>query len=99
MCNCSGETVNHLLLHCVVAREVWNFVFRSLGDTWVLLGRVKEFLFGWQNWFGKHLSEVWNMVPFCLMWTIWREHNNLTFEDVENPVNRIIEVFIGSLFD
>ena len=33
------------------------------------------------------------------MWTIWRERNCRTFEDIESPVGRIIEVFIGSLFD
>ena len=31
MCRCSRETMDHLLLHCKVAREVWNFIFQSLG--------------------------------------------------------------------
>lgn len=28
------ETVNYLFLHCGVARELWNFVFRSFGVVW-----------------------------------------------------------------
>ena len=84
LCRCSGETVDHLLLHCGLARQVWSFVFRSFGVTWELLGRVVELLFGWRNWFGKHSSDVWNLVPSCLMWIIWWERNRQTFEDIES---------------
>ena len=38
----------------------------------MILGRVMDLLFGWRNWFDKHSSDVWNLVPLCLMWTIWR---------------------------
>ena len=27
MCRRGGETTNHLLLHCLIARELWNMVF------------------------------------------------------------------------
>ena len=27
MCKRVGETTNHLLLHCLIARELWNMVF------------------------------------------------------------------------
>ena len=38
MCRCRGETVNHLLIHCSAAAELWNFVFRSFGiQMWILL--------------------------------------------------------------
>ena len=52
MCKCSGETVDHLLLHCFVAAEVWSFVFCSFWVSWVFPGRVVDLLFGWRNWFG-----------------------------------------------
>ena len=31
MCHCNGETVNHLLLHCGKAYQLWSLVFRSFG--------------------------------------------------------------------
>lgn len=46
---------------------LWNFVFQLFGVVWVLPGRVKDLLFAWRNWFGKHDSSIWNMVPTCLM--------------------------------
>jgi hypothetical protein len=80
-------------------KEVWNFIFRSFGISWVLPETVADLLFGWHNWLGKASSKVWNLVPHCLMWTIWRERNCRTFEDLDNPLEKIIELFTGSLFD
>jgi hypothetical protein len=38
----------------------------------------------WKGHFGKHQNrDIWNAIPLCLMWTIWKEHNSLTFEEPE----------------
>jgi ABC-type long-subunit fatty acid transport system fused permease/ATPase subunit len=99
MCKAAEETVDHLLLHCGVAREIWSFVFRSFGIDGVLLNSFTELLFGWWNWFGKSSSSVWNLIPSCLIWTIWRERNSRTFENIEVSVGKIIEIFFRSLYD
>jgi hypothetical protein len=99
MCRCNGETVDHLLLHCPVAREPWSFVFRLFGVDRVILGCVLDHVAGWRNWFGKHSSAVWNLVPSCVMWSLWRERNNRTFEDIEHSVGQLIEFCMSSLFD
>ena len=67
MCQCNGETVDHLLLHCGKAYWLWSVVFRSFGISWVLPRSVADTFFGWWNWFGKHLSSIWNLVPLCIM--------------------------------
>ena len=99
MCMCSGETVDHLLLHCTVTREIWSYVFRLFGVHWVISGSVLDLVVGWRNWFGKQSSEVWNLVPLCVMWSIWRERNNRTFEDIEHFVGQLIESCMCSLYD
>ena len=80
MCRCCGETVDHLLLYCEKAHQLWYFAFRSFGVSWVLPITLPNFFFR----LGKHLSNVWNLVPLCLMWCIWRECNRRTFEDVDS---------------
>ena len=72
MCRCEGESVDHLLIHCHTENELWNFVFRSFGFQWVLPRNVIDLLDGWWNLLGKHSSEIWYMVPLCLMWTFGR---------------------------
>ena len=76
MCHCCGETVNHLLLHCGKAYWLWCFVFRIFGISWVPSCTVQDCLFSWWNWLGKHSSYIWNLVPLCSMWCIWRECNS-----------------------
>ena len=99
MCRCNGEMVNHLLLHCEKAYQLWSLVFRSFGISWVLPRSVANTLFGWWNWFGKHSSSAWNLAPLCLMWCIWREQNWRTFEDKDKSNDQLLAYFSGSLFD
>ena len=44
-------------------------------------------------------SVIWNMVPICLMWTIWKERNQRTFEDVCHLDYQILESFTSTLFE
>jgi hypothetical protein len=69
MCKNNWETEDHLLLHCELATKLWVFVFKTFGIFWVIPASVVVLLLGWQNWFGKHSSEIWNLVPLCLMWS------------------------------
>ena len=45
------------------------------------------------------IHEVWNLVPLCLMWTVWCESNWRIFEDAEHSNTKLIELFFGLLFD
>ena len=55
-------------------------------------------LFAWRNWFGKHLSTAWNMVPACLMWLVWKERNTSIFEDKERSLDLLKAFLFGTLF-
>ena len=61
----------------------------------MLLNQVLDLLFGWWNWFGKKSSGVWNLIPSCLMWTIWSERNSRTFENRETALDKLLEIFFA----
>ena len=98
MCRCNEVTVDHLLLHSRKAHQLWSFVFRTFGILWVPSRSVADFLFSWWNWLGKHSSNIWNLVPLCLMWCIWRERNQWTFENLDRSDDQMLAFFTGSLF-
>uniref|UniRef100_A0A2N9GH99 F-box associated beta-propeller type 3 domain-containing protein n=1 Tax=Fagus sylvatica TaxID=28930 RepID=A0A2N9GH99_FAGSY len=81
------------------ASDLWSSVLRSFGVLWVFPDHITDLLSGWYNYFGKHNSMVWNLVPLCLMWTVWREGNRHTFEDEEQYMTKLLELFYGLLFD
>ena len=95
----AGETGPHLLIHCVMASDLWHLALRSFGVLWVFPNNVADLLFGWFNCFGKHKSSIWNLVPHCLMWIVWRERNSRIFEDEEHSKTKLSELFFGLLFD
>ena len=99
MCRCEGEIVDHLLLHCHVVQKLWNYVFGAFHIHWVMPWRVVDLFLGWRNWFGKHHSHIWNLIPLCLMWTVWRERNSRTFEDVSSSFDQILGNFVMSLYE
>ena len=80
MCYCSGESVDHLLIHCSVAYSLWVQMLQAFGIQWVMPGSVASLVSCWSNWLGKSTLDIWNMVPDCLMWVVWLERNQRSFE-------------------
>ena len=86
LCCSNTESVDHLLLLCPIAHSSWMYMLRLFGIEWVMPGLVLDSLFCWYYWLGKHSSNIWDLVPGCLMWTIWTDRNRQTFEDEEKIV-------------
>ena len=69
---------------------------------WDRLGHassIEDLLFCWFHWLGKYSSDIWDLVPGCLMWTIWFERNRRAFEDEEKTVVQLLEFCEWTLFD
>jgi hypothetical protein len=68
MCKRSGESINHLLLHCEVACSLWSVIFTLFEVKWVMNGRVLDLMACWKGQRGnKMVMKVWRMAPLCLM--------------------------------
>ena len=87
MCKSSGESLNHLLLHCPVAWELWSMVLILFGISWVMPRGVGDLLSCWHGPRSKsEAGKIWKMTPHCLMWCIWQERNDRTFNGVEKSI-------------
>ncbi|KAI8534893.1 hypothetical protein RHMOL_Rhmol10G0132200 [Rhododendron molle] len=94
-----AETVDHLLIHCPVAWELWSVVFSWFGLRWAMSRNVMELLIAWNGArVGKRRKCAWAMIPLSLMWTIWRERNWTCFEGIEKPLFRIKRFVVSSLY-
>ena len=96
----AGETIKHLLLHCLIARVLGSMVFTLFGVSWVMPKDVFELTASWPGKFRKHRNGViWNLVPHCLMWGIWRERNAQIFEGTERAIHELkmtfLQTFLG----
>ena len=67
-CKFSGESIDHLLLHCSMGTNIGSSVFTLFGLAWVMPKSVIELLEHWQGWFQCHKgAKVLQALPLCLM--------------------------------
>ena len=64
-----------------------------------MTGFVESLVYSWSNWLGKFNSDIWNMVPCCLMWIVWKERNRRFFEDTEKSLVQLQALCQKTLFD
>lgn len=56
-------------------------------DWWVMPRRVVDLLFCWKGEFGgRQFIDVWEAIPLCIIWIIWKEQNMWTFEGTERSL-------------
>lgn len=98
MCKMNGKTVDHLLLHCEVARALWYAILSRFNLSWVMPLRVIDLFACWWTGGRSRSAVVWKMVLCCLMWCLWRERNDRQFEDKERTIEELISFFLHSLY-
>ena len=91
--------MDHLLIHCRFASALWSEILIMFGVQWVMPDTIVSLLFAWRNWLGTYSSKVWNLVPTCLMWLVWKKRNARTFEDVESPIDKLKTLLTRTLFE
>jgi hypothetical protein len=100
LCKKDGESSDHLLLHYSMAKQLWDSILTLFGLTWVMPRTVHEMTARWSGALGKHrLAVIWRLIPHCLTWCLWREHNLRTFEGLEMNFSYLKLLFFRMLFD
>ena len=99
MCKADGESVNHLLLHCPVARDLWNIIFSLFGISWVMPRGVVDLISCWNGCKGRQeAGKIWKVIPHCIMWCLWCERNARSFngEEVSIPAlkHRLLQTML-----
>ena len=91
--------MDHLLLHCVMTRALWNLLFSLFGVEWVLSSIVKEALLGWHGAFvGKIRKKAWQMTPLWIFWSVWKERYLLAFRNEVLSLQRLKHSFVCNLW-
>jgi hypothetical protein len=93
----TGESMDHLLLHCDVASVLWSSLFGCFGMSWVMSRRVVDLLVCWWSSGRPRSTTVWKMTSICLFWCLWRERNNRSFEDLKSTLEEILSSFYLTL--
>ena len=99
MCGCNEESVDHLLIYCPIAHSLWVHMLQILRIQWVMPSSMESLMFCWSHWLRKFNSDKWNMIPGCLMWIVWTERNQHTFEATKKSLVQLQTLCLRTLFD
>uniref|UniRef100_A0A2N9IGC7 Reverse transcriptase zinc-binding domain-containing protein n=1 Tax=Fagus sylvatica TaxID=28930 RepID=A0A2N9IGC7_FAGSY len=66
LCKVDGESVDHLLLHCAYAKELWDLVFAMFGIAWMMPATVRDLF---DCWLGKMGNGI--CVPLRAVRSMW----------------------------
>ena len=92
------KSVDHTLLHCGKARLLWELLFSLFKVCLVIQAFIRETFLRWQGSFiGRKRKKVWRATSLCLFWTIWKERNKRSFENMELSIQRFKFLFLCSL--
>jgi hypothetical protein len=98
MCKRNGESVDHLLLHCEVACAIWNVFFKRFGLSWFMPRQVVDLFACWWTTSNTQSAVDWKMMPLGLLWCLWREMNDMCFEDRERILEELKSLFFNILY-
>ena len=99
LCKEKEETIDHLLLHCSKSRLLWDLLLAIVGVNWVFPLIVREALLSWNGSFvGKKHKKAWMVAPLMIFWTIWRERNNIVFDNKVFSTQRMKSSFLYNLW-
>lgn len=98
MCKHDAESVNHLLLHCDVARELGSLILAMFGMEWVFSRTVGDVLYSWRGAKVGRRKKAWCFAPFAVMWITWGEQNRRTFEGKEMPTHKLKSNILSFLY-
>ncbi len=98
MCKANGESIDHLFLHCSIARDLWSMVLSVFGVWWVMPCHVLALLTCWSSGFKRYkFADIWDLIPHCVMWVIWGERNARSFEDSDRMAQELKQFFFNSI--
>ncbi|WVZ97941.1 hypothetical protein U9M48_043439, partial [Paspalum notatum var. saurae] len=94
LCDQSDETIQHLLISCVFAREVWTAILSKLGLAFIA---PQQGCTGFTCWWrqsvkrvGKDMRKGLNSLIILVPWQIWKHRNSCVFEGTRPCVQSVV---------
>jgi len=93
-CDQESETIDHLLVSCVFARQIWSFLLHRLGWDIAVPSTVDQSLADW--WFSAHKRiakadrKCFDSMVVLTCWWLWKERNRRTFDHQAHSTTELL---------
>ena len=101
ICDQEEDTVDHILLRCVFARQVWHCCFLRARITTNLVPTTDDKIADWwlhaRKQIPKETRKGFDSIVMLICWSLWKHRNGLVFGPTR--VVSSIASFTGQIFD
>lgn len=92
LCLQAEESVDHLLLNCVMAQGMWLAFLNLFGCQWMLSRRVLYHFLAWSCAVGsKRGTMMWHLSFMAGTWSLWKERNVRCFDGCSSLLQVAVE--------
>lgn len=92
MCKKEEEKVEHLLVQCEFASELWDQMVKQLQLQWAKpCSTTKIIVLWWLPWSQDKTRRVWAMIALHVLWAIWKERNARIFKEHSRMVEETLQ--------
>lgn len=98
LCGMEEETVQHLFLHCAFTVVLWNRVIAREGNSWCVPGTLIELLQQWESLRLVTDSELWPLVPYAVLWSVWMARNDVIFRAKQTRVAEVWDDHVTRIY-
>ena len=91
MCSEENETINHILLQCPLARQVWALSLAqtpALGFGTSIFTNIAQVIHNSQN---LGLSLILRSVSPWIIWVLWKNRNYILFEGLGSLLHQLVD--------
>jgi hypothetical protein len=68
ICKKSMESIDYLLIHCEVTKELWSSILNLFGVDWIMPRSIRDLMVCWGGQVGRGKAmEVWRLIMLCVM--------------------------------
>lgn len=74
------ETVDHLFIHCLLAKRMGYFFLSHFQSAWIFSFSFNNLISGWEvHDIGTFYEDIWHALPGAICWGLWKEGNDRIF--------------------
>ena len=98
-CNSVLETADHIMASCPLAKTVWGWIFKWIGENLPQSSTVKEIVDYAKNW-GRCIKKRRRFETICygVMWSLWIARNERVFNKRPSTAFRIVDEIMSLAF-
>lgn len=99
VCLSVEESIDHLILICLMAFQIWSSVLNWFWCNWVLPRCIFDQFDAWKLQIGSPKGrKMWRLSFFATFWAIWKERNCRCFEGKCSSITDVVVLHHWFLF-